>query len=225
VELLILAAVAGAGGAAAAIARVVRRRVRGPRAPRVTIALAPEGQRVELVGVVQPAETLEAPLTGRACVHYEVEIDGERSAMYAPTYRARGPFGAGSSGRGGVVREVRSVPFAIEDETGRALIDPGHARFTIAISERSMTLAAPTARQQALLRSHGMYGRENLFREAILEVGTRVAVIGTAVREPDPDGAAHVTGYRDAPTRLRLGGSTQHPLEIRALGDAEAGPT
>jgi len=51
-----------------------------------------------------------------------------------------------------------------------------------------------------------------------------VAVVGTVVREPDPDGAARATGYRgDGPTRLRLGGSARYPIEIRELGAAPGG--
>ncbi len=116
-------------------------------------------------------------------------------------------------------REARHVAFAIDDGTGRALIDPTGAKIKVVVSERQMILGAPTARQGALLAHHGISGQHSLFREGVLVIGMRVAVIGRAVREPDPDGAARASGYRgDAPTRLRLGGSVEHPLEIRDAG-------
>jgi hypothetical protein len=106
------------------------------------------------------------------------------------------------------------VPFAIDDGTGRALIDPRGAELAIEISERQMTLGEPTEIQRRLAATHGISPGANLFREGILAIGARVSVIGMAVREPDPDGAARATDYRCTPTRLRVSGTPARPLRI-----------
>lgn len=63
-------------------------------------------------------------------------------------------------------------------------------------------------------------GKRVRFTERILAVGDRVAVIGHAIREPDPDGASRATGYRDAlPTRVRLQASPGRPLIVTDRGD------
>src|SRR5262249_41238985 len=150
----------------------------------------------------------EAPLTRRACVHYELELQG--AARGRPRIRP------------GVVtrlpprsRDVRSVAFAIDDGTGRALIDPDGADVTVEISVRQMSIGEPTELQRRLAAMHGISPRETLFREGVLAIGDRVSIIGVALREPDPDGAARATGYRgDAPTRLRVAGSAKHSLRI-----------
>ena len=206
---LALAGIAAVIGVAIAIAR----RRRHATLPIVSIADAAEGVIVHLAGVIAPGETIEAPLTGRACVHYELEIQGEARGQnrIRPGVATRLPPRA---------RDEHRIAFAIDDGTGRALIDPGGVwvRLEIEISERQMTLGEPSAIQRRLAEAHGMSSRGALFREGVLAVGDRVAVIGTAVREPDPDGAARATAYRgDAPTRLRLSGTPKRRLVIRAL--------
>ena len=207
-----LALVVGPIAAITAIAVAVAvARARRTKLPVVSIADAAEGVVVHLVGVIAPGETIEAPLSGRACVHYELEILGAARGQnrIRPGVATRLPPR---------VREARSVAFAIDDGTGRALIDPSGARFTIQISERQMRLGEPSEVHRRLASLHGMRDGADLFREGVLGVGARVAVIGMVVREPDPDGAARAAGYRgDAPTRLRLGGSATQPLVIRAL--------
>jgi hypothetical protein len=200
--------VLGAIAVAAALIPVVAIASRRRPAARMSIAEAPEGVLVELRGTIEPGETITAPLTGRACVHYELEIQGPPRNVNRPGIR----------NLPAIARDARSVAFAISDGTGRALIDPSGARFTIEITERQMTVGAPTERQRELGLLHAMRDGENLFREGVLAVGEQIAVVGIAVREPDPDGAARATGYRgDSPTRLRLGGSPRRALQIRAI--------
>ena len=56
--------------------------------------------------------------------------------------------------------------------------------------------------------------------EGVIAVGETITVAGHPVREPDPDGAARATGYRDGlATRLRLRGSKRHPLLISDARD------
>jgi hypothetical protein len=82
---------------------VVRRRIRSAR--RWTIAELPESTLGRIVGRVRAiGELLHSPLTGRPCVGFVAEVYSEFSL-------------------GGIYREARSVPFVIEDESGRALVD------------------------------------------------------------------------------------------------------
>jgi hypothetical protein len=83
-----------------------------------------EGVLVELPGTIEPGDTIEAPLSGRTCVHYELEISDATQSGGPVALLVRGPMG-GRSRRGKIARrarEVRSIPFAIADDTGRALI-------------------------------------------------------------------------------------------------------
>lgn len=217
VAMVALFAVVGGGIVALAyyFARGARIRRALRKAPRCRIADAPEGQVVRLDGRVVPGETLIAPLTGRPCVFYEALIEQYHSSGKSGSWRTH-------------VREVRGVPFALDDGSGRAIIDPriAHVDCQLDSTTRSGTLDDPTPVEQAFLARHAMSGQGFIFnkslryREGALEVGEQVAVMGTAVREPDPDAVHQARGYRDAlATRLRLGGAADHPILISDARD------
>jgi hypothetical protein len=187
----------------------IRRALRA--APRRKIAEAAEGAVVRIDGqAIAHGETLIAPLTGRTCVFYEALIEEFVSQGKSGNWRVR-------------VREVRGVPFVVDDGTGRAIVDPRIARVDVKIdaTTRSGTFDAPTPIEEAFLHRHGMSGQGMIFnkrlryREGAIEVGEPVAVMGNPVREPDTDAAARARGYREGPPeRLRLGGSPDHPILI-----------
>lgn len=113
----------------------------------------------------------------------------------------------------------------IDDGSGCAIVDLTHAEISDEVGVRvgrttadEPTVAAVLAR--AKRTSHGPLR----WRERALEVGTQVAVLGVAVREPDPDAARRVTGYRAGPpTRLHFTGSARRPVVVSddpALADA-----
>jgi hypothetical protein len=173
-----------------------------------SLASVPEGAFARLTGVVRPFEqrVLEAPLSGRLCVYYDVSVD----AM---------------SDKGGRLRvlasEQEAVTFALEDDGHRAIVDAAHAHISVEIdhvTEASLTLQSD--RQAALLKQLKLYDRRVpfasslRFREAILVVDERIAVYGCGVREADPQ--APGPGYREyGQTRLRLMGTERYPLMIR----------
>jgi hypothetical protein len=167
----------------------------------------------ELGKVVGRARALEeallAPLTGRRCVYFEATIEEHRSSGKSSYWKT-------------IIREKRGVPFMLEDDSGRALVDATAARFAIDVDgkSRSGTFDDPTDDEKAFLARHGQQGQGWIFnrplryREAVIEDGETIAVLGAGTREPDPD-AAPAGGYRDeAPTRLRLTSSTKYPLII-----------
>lgn len=171
-------------------------------APRAPIAEVREGAVVRIDGRVAEGETLVAPLTGRRCVYYVAVV--ERSVR---------------NGWHQCVRETRGVPFAIDDGTGRAIVDPASARIDVDLDATSRSGGIDAAAIDEAFRMRNFLNRMAAarlrYREGVVEVGQPVAVLCQPVREADPDAAAHATGYRaDPPTRLRVGGSAKHPLLV-----------
>ncbi|MBK7073656.1 MAG: hypothetical protein IPH44_15255 [Myxococcales bacterium] len=200
--LLVFTKVAVGVALAAPVAVRAWKRRRATRAARpATIGEALEGVPVRVVGRIVEAEaTLQAPMTGRRCAGYHVLVEERASQQWE--WR-------------GERREGREL--VIEDATGRAIVDLTTAAISDEVSVRvgRTTLDEPTV--AALLQARpGPPPRGQLrWRERALEVGTSVAVVGRAVREPDPDAVHRVTGYRAGPpTRLRFTGSPARPVLV-----------
>jgi hypothetical protein len=181
------------------------------RAQRYRIADLTENTLGRLVGAATPIDvTLTAPLSGRPCVMYIARVEEQHRSGKTTTWRTK-------------VREAQSVRFVLADGSGRAIIDPTGAELALEFDSRSRsgTFDDPTPAEKAFLERHMQSGsgflgfnRTLRYSEAIIEVGEQVAVLGQGIREPDPD-APPVDAYRgDAPTRLRLTSSAQHPLVI-----------
>ena len=178
------------------------------RAKHVSIAEASEGSVVRLGGRVVEGETLEAPLTGRRCVYYVAIVEEFEAGSTPDSWRE-------------LAREARGVQFAIEDGTGRAIVDPDGARVDVDLdrTSRSGSLEEPTAAQVAFLERQGVtltgwsFNKTLRYREGVFEVGEPIAIMCRPMREPDPGAASREVGYREAPgTRLRVGGSARHPI-------------
>lgn len=187
-------------------------------APRVAIRELPEGTPARIVGTVAAQATLRAPLTGRTCVAYVAQVEELVSSGKTSSWRGR-------------IHEVRHVPFTVDDGTGRAIVDPGQAKLLVEMDSttRSGTFDDATPVEEDFLRRHNMgsqgwfFNKTLRYLEGVIEPGERVAVLGRAVREPDPDAAGAVTGYRDAlPTRVRVGGSKDHPIIVSDHADTTA---
>ncbi|HTL38127.1 MAG TPA: GIDE domain-containing protein [Kofleriaceae bacterium] len=188
--------------------RKIRRQLRTAQAKRIN-----ELRDDELGKVVGRArvldEALEAPLTKRRCVYFVATVEEHRSTGRSSYWKT-------------VIREARGVPFMLEDDSGRALVDATAARISIDFDGRSQsgTFDDPTETEKAFLARHGQQGQGWIFnrrlryREAVIEDGETIAVLGAGTREPDPD-APPTDAYRgDARTRLRLTSSRKYPLVI-----------
>ena len=72
----------------------------------------------------------------------------------------------------------------------------------------------------ALFARHKLYApwQTCTVYEGVVVVGDRVRVTGIGARELDPDVADSAAGYREAPTRLRIGGTVDHLLVISNAG-------
>jgi len=187
----------------------LRRQLRAA-APAELATLA-ESSFARLTGAVRPTgkRLLEAPLSGRPCVYYAIHV-----------ISASGPSPRHSHTEIG--SEQEAMAFLLDDSTGRAVIDPDHARFSVGFDHVSESKAAFDAdpRQRAVLDRFGLvhrdwFGTEHLiYREGVLELDERISVLGAGVREPDPD-AAPTGMYRDGPpTRMRFTGTARYPLVI-----------
>jgi hypothetical protein len=179
-------------------------------AQRFSLRELPEGTRARIVGEARMFErTLEAPLTGRPCVYFVATIEQHHSTGRSSYWKT-------------IVRQEAGVPFIVDDSTGHALVDPSAAKVALDVDGRgdSGTFDDPTPREQAFLDRNGQTGRGWMlnkrlrYREAVIEIGETIAVLGEGVREPDP-GAAPQAAYRgDAPTRVRMTSSSRFPLLI-----------
>jgi len=193
-------------------------------APAQPIAELPEDTPGRVIGITQPhGEPLTAPLSGRPCVYYAARVERlptpdatEQLASNAPP-PADGEPASGATRWLLVASETRSAAFVIQDESGRALIEPTAAKVELSGAEPvELDLAALTARQREFLAQHQVIepGVRLRYSEAIIAVGEAIAVVGSGMREPDPD-AAPTDDYRgDPPTRLRLTSSAKRPLFI-----------
>jgi len=183
----------------------LKRAIRAAR--RFAIRDLPDDTLGRIVGAANPLDrVLASPITGRPCVYYitTVSTTGKNSRV--------------------VIREERSVPFCVVDGTGRALIDPAGAEIALVSDGQtsSGTLNDPTPAEQAFLARHGesssnVFGsnRGLRYEERTIGVGEQIAIVGAAVREPDPDAVRPESGYREAPVmRLRMTSSAYLRLQI-----------
>ena len=189
-------------------ANKLKRELRG--AKRYSLGELPEQTRGRVVGSAQSIEqTLEAPLTGRACLYYVVTVEQHHSRGRSSYWRT-------------IIREEQGVTFMLADGTGKAIVDPRSAKVALDVDGRgdSGTFDNPSEREQAFLTKHGTTGEGWVFnkrlryREAVIEIGETVAILGAGIREPDPT-APPAEAYRgEQPTRLRMTSSPRFPLLI-----------
>jgi hypothetical protein len=186
----------------------LKRELRG--APRYSLGELPEQTRGRVVGSAQSLEqTLEAPLTGRACLYFVVTVEQHHSTGRSSYWKT-------------IIREEQGVPFMLTDGTGKAIVDPRSAKVALDVDGRgdSGTFDSPSERESAFLARHGTTGQGWVFnkrlryREAVIEIGETVAILGAGIREPDPT-APPAEAYRgEQPTRVRMTSSPRFPLLI-----------
>ena len=188
--------------------RRVREWMRATR--RSTIAEAPEGAVVRLVGKVTflDGKSVEAALTGRRCAFFEAHLE---------TMSDDATFDLWKVG----ARETGGVPFAIDDGTARAVVDPDLAQVTLHkdVVGKGGELVTPNEREAAFLKRHARPGdgwmlkRLHRWKEGILEEGETIAVVGVVMREADPSPNA-LRDYRQDAVRLRLASGAGAPVSI-----------
>ena len=169
-------------------------------APGYRIVDAPTGKVVTVSGmVVPPAEPLEAPISGRPCVCWDVVAE-ERGAssntawVWFQIFRDRG-----------------GTDFVVEDGTGRALVRTSELRTALRsdASLRSWAGREVPPEVEEYLASRDLFASgvaadttPRRFREGVVEPGEIVTVLGLARWEPDPTPGALGGGYRTVAMRL-----------------------
>ena len=155
--------------------RRVKRELR--RARRFSLGELPEGKRARVVGVAQPLDShLKGPITGCPCLYFVATVEEHRGDIEAS---------------GVLFEEKQGVPFVLDDGTERAIVDPTHARVALEVDCTGNLLEQVNPRAIALLERHNLnhpdtYKKTLRYREALLERGERVAILGHGMREIDP---------------------------------------
>jgi hypothetical protein len=178
-------------------------RWRTRRLPVTPIDRVSEGARVKVMGRVDPGdEPLEAPITGRACAAWSVELQ-------------KGPGGWET-----MLVEQKAQEFVLRDRSGRpALVRAEHASVVFDVDTWSYP-QQPNQRMRAFLQRHRMPESSEFsvsplpyrYVEGVLEPGEEITVVGTARLEVDESGMA--ASYREPPMRAVFEASRQSPLWI-----------
>lgn len=156
----------------------------------------------------EPAALLEAPLTGRRCVHFWVVAD-----LVGPPTRIK-------------VADRRAGAQALVRGAGVAAIAVGEAEVVAPFDHEALVRdpGAATARARALIGDRVLEDVDGSFitgvsvREAVLLPGDEVVVEGAVLRETDPAGTGFA-GYREgAGTRLRFVPTELGPATLRLRG-------
>jgi len=165
-------------------------------------------------------DLLQAPLTGRACVAYQVFIQaGLQHGNTTSLVR---------------IMDVRiACPFRVEDETGAAYVEASDPFLleSFAAESRGTRFLQPHPGihpelalflASAGVRAKTWLGYWKTFRwtEAIVEDGSFVELSGMATREADPTGES--PDLRSPPERLVLRGNGNEPLLISTATEDES---
>jgi hypothetical protein len=154
-----------------------------------------DGVLVKVAGIVDPESArLSGPITGRACVAWSVEVqawDSYKNLWYD------------------VLTEWRSEDFVLvgDDVSARVVVDGAELIYGHDREARATWRTPPTERVREFLARHRRSvddwgGRTYRCREAALEPGERIVVIGKARRELDGTSPGDGGAYREAPQRL-----------------------
>jgi len=190
---------------------------------RTPISRARMGERVKIVGRLRAsAPQFKAPLTGATCVWYRTVAQTWDGFLYSPRR----------------IVEHESQDVYVDDDTGSALVRMQAAEVSLEEMRTGWCYEPPapwddhrnaaTENVQRFLAAHGFelryFPRSILermlseapktrgarYREVVLRVGDRVAVLGEAVRQPDP--SAPADGFRRSVLQLVLGEETAPPI-------------
>ena len=157
--------------------------------------------RVRVRGKAKPGGALlKAPISGRKCVFYAVEIEEWFNGSKTPLFT-----------------KTSTAPFHIEDDTGEILLNPD-SRVDIDLRkrmERGHSSECP-AQVRSLLKRQGYgmvdeYGelRSLNFHEFIVLPDDAITALGTVGHIIDSDG---VVSYREPPSQRVLAADSEHAL-------------
>lgn len=166
----------------------------------------PAHQRGRIDGrVAARGKLLKAPLTGRPCIYYAIEV-AQISHPSLPSL---------------ICEERIGVPFTLADPSGEASVDPSSAELALVFDhiERPSPDDPMRTTHDAVLVRHGISSQEVgstrlQFSEAVIAPGDQLSVIGAGPREPDATPSCDSPYRASATTRLHVMGSERDPLSI-----------
>ncbi|MFB6307716.1 MAG: hypothetical protein ABEH35_00150 [Haloarculaceae archaeon] len=180
--------------------------------------------RVVVSGIARRADdVIEAPLSGRECLVYawrSVELRTMRRFDGAiDTWGQRGPA------------DRDGVPFYVEDETGRVLVDPADAELRLAEEwVRDPAAVVPDVQREGTVRATvedllGIRTHEHRYYESRLDDGETVTVRGRVAatdgaddRRSDVDGVVRGTVLADATPTAAAGRTLRQAAISVAVG-------
>jgi hypothetical protein len=170
-------------------------------APTRALAEIEEGVFVRITGVVQPLhdKVLVAPLSGRRCVYYVLEVRKHLRMM--------------SSLR--VFEDDAKVPFILEANGNSVVVDPASALISAGFDYEA---SSDDSRGYAALVHFGLVGfaDKSTFHEAILGIGEPVTLYGVGARERVSADYSGERNYRDdLEVPLLFAHREESPLVIR----------
>lgn len=163
---------------------------------RTSIRELREGTLAKIEGKVATiGAPLRAPLSGRACVAWEVVVEENTGGKNSHWVER--------------VHEREARDFVIDDGAGLAHVRSRDMKMvaTVDSEQRSGFLNDPTPALRAFLEARGiapegmLFNKTLRYREGVFEPGERVAVLGAVVMEDDPTREQGGDGYRGAPKR------------------------
>jgi hypothetical protein len=149
---------------------------------------------VTFTGTVKPlGELLVAPLSGKPCVAYRA---------LARIYGVRGGLRLERE-----LAETKMVPFMLATKHGDVLVDGDQFQL---LARGEPIIPGNVERERRFLALEDMRGTG--FDELRIEPDAKITVHGIARQELAEHGGE--TGFREAPTQIRLTGDDAHPLTI-----------
>ena len=120
---------------------------------------------VEVCGTAVGPYTLMAPLSAVDCFYYRATAcESAIGDMPVTT----------------VLEEQLSVPFFLEDETGRLMVDPRGAEIALSVRDDELTTEGAAGYVQEFLLRHGVYQTAGLrLEECCIHPGDKLYVLGT----------------------------------------------
>jgi hypothetical protein len=163
------------------------------------------------------AKALEAPISGRACVAFQLEVQEHSRNGWRTVFELR-----------------EAAPFIVADETDEALVDTAEPFVLALVASESggtgWTGGLDPERQRALQdllgtrALHWQGGSKNLrYQESIVAAGGLVSIGGFGVREASPEGAR--ANLRQPGEWLVLRGRAGEPLLISNAPETLVGAT
>lgn len=215
-QLVIIAGITGLTLGAAGAVRLYRyltseeRRVKRAlrSVVRSSIAKAEDGVPVKIFGRVKSSRrVLEAPVSGRTCLVYDVLVERGDRDFWVSAHRDRD-----------------ACEFFVEDATGRAVVrldrSELHLDKDVSMTSTSLEPAPGRAEQYLAPLREGLGDGSVRVSEGVIQEGENVAVLGIGhwERDPDPD-PKRASGYRRQARRFVM--EDQPILKLHVSDDPE----